>query len=385
MKDIQEKELTDYIVGEDDEILETIEAQFDESLMIPCASCGGKMKYNPEGANLKCSHCDSTRDIMAENGHIIELCFESALKEDLSTWDEAEVQSFSCKNCGAEVIFEAHTQAKFCNYCGSSYISLHETQKTIPPHYLVPFKVDQQEAEEKFKQWISKRWFAPNDLKKEYNNHQLLGTYIPYWTYDTHTYSYYTADRGDYYYVTRTRVVDGKTQTYQERKIRWTHVRGDYPRFFDDVLIRASNKVDELMLKKIEPFNLTALVAYKPEYLSGFFAERYSISLEDGWTFGIKIIDDSLKSEITGKIGGDQVRFLNVDTAYNSITYKHILLPIWLSSYQYQTKVYHFMVNGQNGIVHGDFPKSPWKIAGAVLLTLTIILIIAYFVMQNGA
>lgn len=385
MKDIKEKELTDYIDGEGDEITELIEEQFDESLMIPCASCGGKMKYNPEGANLKCSHCDSTRDIMAENGQIIELSFESALKEDLSTWDEAEVQSFSCKNCGAEVIFEAHSQAKFCNYCGSSYISLHETQKTIPPHYLVPFKVDQQEGEAKFKQWISKRWFAPNDLKKEYNNHQLLGTYIPYWTYDTHTYSYYTAERGDYYYVTQTRIVDGKTQTYQERKIRWTHVRGDYPRFFDDVLIRASNKVDELMLKKIEPFNLTALVAYKPEYLSGFFAERYSISLEDGWTFGIRIVDDSLKSEITGKIGGDQVRFLNVDTAYNAITYKHILLPIWLSSYQYQSKLYHFMVNGQNGIVHGDFPKSPWKIAGAILLTLTIILIIAYFAMQNGA
>jgi len=385
MKDIENIELTDDMVGNDDEILEIIEEQFDDALMIPCASCGGKMKYNPEGSNLKCSHCASTRDIMAEQVQIVELCFESALKEDLITWDEADVQSFSCKNCGAEVIFEAHAQAKFCNYCGSSYISLHETQKTIPPHYLVPFKVDLQEAEVKFKHWITKRWFAPSDLKKEYNNHQLLGTYVPYWTYDTHTYSYYTADRGDYYYVTRTRVVDGKTQTYQERRIRWTHVRGDYPRFFDDVLVRASNKVDDLMLKKIEPFNLSALVAYKPEYLSGFFAERYSVSLEDGWASGIRIVDETLTSEVTRKIGGDQVRFLNVDTAYNSITYKHILLPIWLSSYQYQSKVYHFMVNGQTGLVHGDFPKSPWKIAGAVLLALSIILIIAYFFLQNGA
>ncbi len=376
--------LTQSLHTGEDEVVDTVETHFENSLVTSCPACAGNMVFNPEGGNLKCPYCGTEKDIASDNKEIEERCFETALAEGVRTWNDDDIKSFSCKSCGAELIFDAHTQAQFCNYCGSSHITFQEAENTIPPQYLVPFTVTEKEAGNRFKEWIVKRWFAPNDLKNSYKNNKLLGTYIPHWTYDSNTYSYYTAQRGDYYYVTRTRTVNGKTETYQERRTRWTPVSGDYKRFFDDVLIRASKKVDEGMINKIQPFGLNELVGYKPEYLSGFFAERYSVSLEEGWEDGKREINQNLEMEITRRIGGDTVRFLNIQTQYNDVTFKHILLPVWLSSFNYHEKVYQFMINGQSGRVIGEYPKSAIKITLAVIAGLLVAGAIAYFVLQSN-
>lgn len=354
------------------------------AMVTMCPSCGGDMVFNPQTGNLKCPYCDAEKAIEAVNRVIMEQSFASALAKGVRTWDEDDVKSFTCKNCGAQIIFDSHTQAQFCNYCGSSHIALEETEKTISPQYLVPFGVTEKAAGNHFKEWIKKRWFAPNDLKKAYQNDKLLGTYIPHWTYDSDTYSCYTAQRGDYYYVTRTRVVNGKETTYQEQHTRWTSVSGVYSQFFDDILVRASNKVDSKMIQKIQPFNLNALTGYKPEYLSGFYAERYSVALEEGWFSARNDINRQIEGGVTRKIGGDTVRALNIQTQYNAITFKHILLPIWLSSFNYQSKIYHFMINGQTGRVVGEYPKSPIKIALAMLAGLIIGCIIFWLYGGNG-
>lgn len=351
-----------------------------------CPSCGGKMGYDPETASLKCQYCMTTKEIVLEEIEIIENDFHEALSEGARSWSDDDIKTVSCKNCGAELIFESHTKAQFCNYCGSSHVDEHAPEKTIPPGYLVPFKISEKQAGECFKTWIKKRWFAPNQLKTSYKNDRLLGTYIPYWTFDSQTESYYTAQRGDYYYVTKTRTVNGKTETYQERHTRWTNVSGAYDRFFDDVLVRASNKVDEKVLDRIDDFRTDALVDYKPDFLAGFFAERYSVPLEEGWKRGQRIMESTLESEITRKIGGDTVRMLNIKTGFDDLKYKHILLPLWISSYLFNGTTYNFMINGQTGSVQGAYPKSAIKIALAVALGLAVVAILFFlFTGQSDA
>jgi Zn finger protein HypA/HybF involved in hydrogenase expression len=347
-----------------------------------CPSCGGKMGYDPELGQLKCAYCGTTQAVEKEQVEIVENSFEAALSEGARSWSDDDIKSVVCKNCGAELIFEAHTSARFCNYCGSSHVSEHETEKTIPPGYLIPFEITEKSAGQRFKVWIGKRWFAPNKLKSSYKNDRILGTYVPYWTFDTQTFNRYTAERGDYYYVTKTRTVNGKTETYQERHTRWTSVSGNYERFFDDVLVGASSKVDQSVLNKVDDFHLDALVSYKPDFLSGFFAERYSIPLEEGWTEGKSIIDRILESEITSEVGGDTIRMLDVQSHYDDLNFKHVLLPLWISSYVYNGKTYNFMINGQTGTVQGAYPKSPIKIALAILAGL-VVLGIAYVLISG--
>ena len=54
------------------------------------------------------------------------------------------------------------------------------------------------------------------------------------------------------------------------------------------------------------------------------------------------------------------------------MTFKHILLPVWLAAYKYRGKTYRFVVNGQSGRVQGERPYSAWKIAAAVIAALAV-------------
>ena len=74
---------------------------------------------------------------------------------------------------------------------------------------------------------------------------------------------------------------------------------------------------------------------------------------------------------------------MSVSTDYSAITYKHILLPLWISSFSFNNKIYRFLVNGQTGKVSGESPVSPVKVTFAVLVVIAIIGVIWFFIQAN--
>jgi len=86
-------------------------------------------------------------------------------------------------------------------------------------------------------------------------------------------------------------------------------------------------------------------------------------------------MNEVISSIVCRDIGGDHQRIHSLNTVYNNITFKHTLLPIWISAYMYQDKVYRFLINGRTGEVQGERPYSAIKIALAVLAVATVILI----------
>ena len=82
-------------------------------------------------------------------------------------------------------------------------------------------------------------------------------------------------------------------------------------------------------------------------------------------------------------IGGDAQRVHSVDTDVKDVTFKHVLLPVWLAAYKYRGQTYRFVVNGRTGRVQGERPYSAWKIAFAVTLGLILALGVG-FVIANS-
>lgn len=350
-----------------------------------CPSCGGNMLFNPEKQKLVCMYCSNESDINFEKDNINEYDFYHAEQTSNKDWGN-EKRIIRCDSCGAETVLDENSTAQFCAFCGSSHIIKTEDKMGIVPESLIPFKISNDKAKELFSNWIKKLFFAPKALKSRHSMERMNGVYIPFWTYDCDTFSSYTAQRGDYYYVTETEWVEQngerKQVTKQVRKTRWTSVHGNYSKFFDDILVNASNKIDKHIIRKLEPFNLNELTLYKPEFLSGFLAERYSVDLKAGWNSAEETIKSDLNFEIKHQIGGDEVRSLNVSTSYQNRKFKHILLPIWISAYGYKDKIYRFMINGQTGEVDGESPVSILKV---VMLILIIIALIGgtYFYFSN--
>ena len=169
---------------------------------------------------------------------------------------------------------------------------------------------------------------------------------MPYWTFDSHTVSHYQAMYG----IDRV-VKDREGNTRVETN--WFPTSGIFQRFVDDELVLASTRYDRSLLQKVEPFQTTDNKAYKPDYLSGFLAERYSVGLDEGWTIAQNQIHQMLSSEISSQIrrrhGATHVMNLHFSTTHDQITYKYLMLPMWLSSFRYKDNVFQFMVNGQTG------------------------------------
>jgi Zn finger protein HypA/HybF involved in hydrogenase expression len=366
--------------------VENEEYTVEQTEVTKCPSCGGNAVFDPTSGALKCPFCGSERAIEMTQHNTIEHDFLQALEQEDHSWDD-EKRVFKCSNCGAETLFDKDKVADFCSFCGSSHIAISDHHAGIKPALVLPFQIPKEEAIDKFKVWIRKRYFAPNKLKKSYTLDKLSGGYIPYWTFDSHTMSDFVVKIGTYYYVmvTRTVMEDGKPKqvTEQVRKIRWRTEHGRYSEFFDDVLVKASRNVASGLIDNIEPFRLNELVDYKNPFLSGFLAERYSIPLKEGWTDAKGIIDQRIAGGIHGQVHGDVVNIVSVSTNYTAITYKHILLPIWISSFSFNNKIYRFLVNGQTGKVSGKSPVSAVKVSIAVLIIIAIIGVIWFFIQTN--
>lgn len=350
-----------------------------------CTSCGGDMFFDPKTQSLGCLYCGNKVDIDNQEGEIEEYDIDSVEENDSSDWGR-ETRIIHCDDCGAETILKEDSVAQFCAFCGSSHIVEENDIPGIKPSSLIPFKVTRDKAKSLFSKWLKGKFFVPKKVKSNHNMDKLKGVYIPYWTFDSDTYSNYTAQRGTYYYVTKTDVVyrNGKRQVVHKRvrKIRWEHVSGTYRRHFDDFLVNASKHVNSKIINKIEPFDLGELEHYSPEYLSGFTAERYTLGLDEGWEIAKAEFLQEICNGIVNQIGGDRVRDVRAETTYNSILFKHILLPVWMSSYKYKDKIYRFMVNGQTGEVQGEEPVSIPKVILTVLAALGII-VLGYSILMN--
>ena len=112
-------------------------------------------------------------------------------------------------------------------------------------------------------------------------------------------------------------------------------------------------------------------------------AEEYGIDLRQGWVGAQRFVHSSERQKCGSDVPGDTYRFLRVNTTFNNIKYKHILLPVWIAAYQYKQKTYHFLVNGQTGEVQGFKPISWAKVVAFVGAVAAAVIALGYFFYFN--
>ncbi|WGI22977.1 primosomal protein N' (replication factor Y) - superfamily II helicase [Amylibacter sp. IMCC11727] len=357
----------------------------------PCNTCGSDMRFEPGTDQLLCEHCGAVDPIGAvtKASAIKELDFKQALREELPKSETAQIRTITCENCGAHVEFDAKTHASECPFCATPVVTDTGAERQIKPRALVPFALSEPNARRQMTDWLGSLWFAPNGLQ-EYarKGRAMQGIYVPYWTYDADTKSRYSGARGDYYYVTeQVRVQrDGKSvvENRQVRKTRWTPARGRVARFFDDVLVLGSRSLPKSYTDALAPWDLSALEPYNPQYLAGLRAEGYTVPLDDGFDEARDVMDRMILRDVKFDIGGDVPQVNHIDTDVSDVTFKHILLPVWMAAYKYRGTTYRFVVNGQTGAVRGERPYSKVKIAIAVIAGLIVAGIIGGLIAANG-
>ena len=336
-----------------------------------CKNCGGVMEFDVATQSLKCPNCGTEEKIEANRQTVKEHKLTDYAKRTVKA-GEKKSSTMQCPSCGAMVEVEATSTAKDCPYCGTPFVLADKQIAGIRPDGVVPFQIDKNKVGECFRKWMKGRWLAPGELKHLYQQDKLQGIYIPYWTFDADAKVDYRAEGGRDRQVTR-KDKDGKT--YTEVVTDWYPVAGHVNHFFDDVLIHASNHLDESLIEGIEPFNTMDIPAYSPDYLSGYSSEIYTGDLKDAHLAARTRMSAALYSMVEQDVlrRYDHVRSIRMDEHYDAETYKHVLLPVYSTAYQYKNKTYTVLINGQTGRVKGEYPKSVAKITLIILLVLAII------------
>jgi len=348
-----------------------------------CPACGGAAEWSPAKQSLVCPFCGTVSPMQpgsAAEGAVKEYDLVEALRaipESARGWQTA-TRSVKCQSCQAISVFKPERVAQTCDFCGSpALVPYDEIKAPIRPESVLPFQVSQGDVREKVRAWYRGRWFAPNRFKSRAFTDTIHGLYLPYWTFDAQVAAQWTAEAGYFYYTTETyRDSKGNSQTRQVQHVRWEDASGALEHFFDDKLVPASRGVPAELLRGVEPFPTKNLAPYDAGYVSGWVVEQYQIDLVAAAQRSREAMDEELRQLCAAQIPGDTHRNLEVVADYSAQTFKHVLLPVWLLSYQYGGTTYRIVANGVTGALAGKYPKSWIKIGLLVIAILIVMLLI---------
>lgn len=250
----------------------------------------------------------------------------------------------------------------------------------MKPKALVPFQIDRAKAQAEFRRWVERLEVAPAELRRfAQGDGALTGTYLPYWTYDCSTDSSYDGEQGKDSYELQ----DDVARPGQQKRVKtteWTAVSGRVARFHDDVLVLASKSLAPSLRGAAMAWSLKSLVPYRAEYVSGYRAQAYEVGLAASYPIAKETIDANVMTAARAEIGGDQQRLTGVETQYSGLTFKHVLLPVWVSAYRYKDKTFRFLINGQTGEVAGESPIV-WASMTWVYVTIAVVVLLALILM----
>ena len=284
---------------------------------------------------------------------------------------------FTCGKCASKIAVIKGHKLEQCPFCGHIEFEASEQHKSaLLPTGIIPFTVPEKRARKKLTKWLRKgSWFfLPNELRKLTDPDQLRGVFIPYFIIDAFLRSSWKGKSGVTYQVNNR----GK----KENRTNWENFAGYWEHFFEGMSVPASKGIHQGTLQKILPFNTRELVSYDPDYLKDWFTEIYQQDEKDALEVAETIMETEVEFKADQRIKGDEIKDLKFAMEKMLITFKHILLPVWIGTFTYRGKTFQYLINGQTGEISGTKPLSLEKmiitVAAGIVLIAALVLIIRW-------
>ena len=327
-----------------------------------CLSCGAGLRFEPNLQKWKCDYCRSVfekaqLDDFYNQKEARERERAAALgKKDPKSEPTVELDSYHCKNCGAEIVGEPETIATFCLYCKSPTIIKARMQGEFNPRYVIPFKIDQKQAKEIYAKWIKSHFLAPKAFKEKEEIEKIRGVYAPFWLYHSDRVRVYSSGVGE-----NTRTWRSGDTEYEETSYYNVVREGEIS--YQNIPVDASVKMDDTVMMAIEPFDYNEMRDFSMDYMSGFFAERFDEDKNALEPRAKGRMDEFAKEKIRSTIHYSRYNPSVEDISFRQIDADYSLLPVYILTNIYNGKAMQYIVNGQTGKIYGDVPISYGRLA----------------------
>jgi len=349
-----------------------------------CPCCGAALAFEEESQKLACEACGNEFELDAikaynepdDGAPEQDFRWEQSAKATFSEEEEAVMNMITCPSCGGEIISDANTAATFCPFCENPAVITGRVTGGLRPDGVLPFKLSKEDAKKAFANLCKGKPLLPRDFASQQRLEKISGIYVPFWLYDCDC-------------TVNARYRATRTHTWSDSKYRY--VRTEHFLLlrsgglaFEGIPVDGSQKMDNAILESIEPFDYSQIVDFDTAYLSGFLADKYDVSADDGKPRVEERVtqtaDSLLRDTCAGYLTVTKER-MNLRT--NHAGSKYVLLPVWMLHSKYQGKTYVFAMNGQTGKMTGTFPISTQRcwtwfggIAAAVTAVATAILML---------
>ena len=150
-------------------------------------------------------------------------------------------------------------------------------------------------------------------------------------------------------------------------------IAGSYDLDFKDFVYESCSHISKNDINGLLPYTFDESCDYNPDMLRGFEAESYADSVEECYKNAQKDMEAVIKNRILAQYSYSSVKWFTANTKYEDEEFTYRFLPIYVLDFVWKNKQYHNYVNGQSGKIGRGYPKSPLKIAIAVLLVIAII------------
>ncbi len=344
-----------------------------------CPSCGNDLSFDVQSGTLKCPSCgqsvpmdqvpkteaqetanDDTLDVDMFNPNDItdECSYEYNGERGIphSTFSEHDVHEYQCNNCGAIILADKDTTATSCSFCGSPVVLADRLSGNLAPAKVIPFRITKDEAQTKFKKWCKNGRFTPNEFRNADRVKNITGMYVPYWLFDMN-------GKGDVD-ATCTRKRSYTRGEYRITETSYFHVYRKFDLNFAKIPVDASEKMNDDLMDRLEPFNYSDLAEFQMPYLTGFIAEKYNYTDTDLYPRIRERVDKYVSEYVNSTMTGYSTTSINrrdVHIQTNNAFYT--LLPVWAVYYDFRDSEHVFLMNGQTGKIVGKPPISKGKVA----------------------
>ena len=328
-----------------------------------CPNCGAPTRFDVSDGGVACEHCGFVAEVQSQQvgrqAKQTEFTLEN-LEQSRQGWG-VDRRQLHCDACGAELELAENAITATCPFCASNQVNLRQAPGThMRPRFLVPFQIETADCQQRARDWLGRGWYHPKALASSAAIQPFTGIFLPFWTFSAQVDATWRAEVG---HERTERYYDSGSKSWRTRThIDWRWESGQVQANYRDLLVEGSSHTSQVLLNRIRPFGLDALVTYNPDYLAGWQAQVYDIPLETAWDQGKADMRERSKNQCRKSIHSSHVRNFSMAADFNEEAWRFILLPVYLTAYRYEERVFQILVNGQTGAIGGQKPVDWWKI-----------------------
>jgi len=257
-----------------------------------------------------------------------------------------------CDACGGKVAFDADVGVVRCLFCASVALEPVPADERPPlPEDVVPFGLDRESAQERFRAWTRASWWRPKELASVAA--ELTALWLPAWH------------------------VAADVETHWAALERASTKSGQRPRAGVDVgteklWIPASLGLTEAELAGLAPFDDRRRRGFADEDLA-IARELPGLSEAGARTRALPLFEAIRCRSIASRHHLSQCR----GSARLHAVASHLrVLPIWIGSFRFRDRAWRFVVNGQSGRIVGRAPLDRVKVGIALVLAAIVAIVV---------